>query len=874
MILYPCAHVGVLYDFKNNKQHILQGHTNSITCSCVSDDKRWLVTGDRGEDAMVIVWDTYSGTPIQTLFDLSPDGDGGVVAVALTPDARYLATLSSSRNQVLSIWDWTIDGESPICSAQLSPDYGVQDFICFNPEDFHFLITNSHSQVLFYHWEDTAIEYFAPPLTDEDFNKQVGNYSQSIFQSNSSRALTGTSIGNLVVWDNNKPLTKVVTTEQSADKKALKIIKLQERGINVLTTTDKYIVVGDMAGHVKFFDQTLKLIYWYQDFHLGPITSVSFSHVPEFIPAASEGTNYPGDATISAKKFVIKDFVVGTSIAIFGNVTADGTKVEVIHREHDAAIHALASHPKSPYLVIGSYSGLIQIWDYEKKKVMVSRTFERGLHIRCCSFDPKGEYLAVGFTNGTIRILDAITLNEEQSEPFRYSKDVITHLVFSHNSLYLAAADAEYALTVYKKQLDGNDPYDYLGRYRAHYKSINDVIFGVYLDTDIPRLMTLGEDRVLVEYDLESSVRDNLVVTSTDRIEQSGVPKCMAWYPPITKEHFIVTANDQFKFKLFNATTKMCRKTLLGPTFGSPVLRLSVLPTDDPATDKRYLAYHTEDKVGLVILPLDGNPHNSMSLVAHPSGVTNMTCSHDGRYIFTAGGSDSAVHMWEVNKNALEAQSKLGGEDLIPFYGLLEGGREGELFAELEDYFYYAQIRSQGVDSQEIRNVSVKIVLSEVPFVMRALGFYPTEQEIEDMLNEVKFSQYVETGQYVEEIDLGDLIKLYVNHRPAFGLSAEKVLEAFDILGIPTNNGNAVDRGDLLDMLQSKGEHMTENELAEYLCTLLGNNEEGGSSELHNIDPTVAGDLIDQNLPHHITADMFSQQILGFSMYNDYNMVQ
>jgi len=51
------------------------------------------------------------------------------------------------------------------------------------------------------------LEYYAPPLTDEDFNKPVGKFSQTVFLRNCSRALTATSIGNMIVWDANKFVT-------------------------------------------------------------------------------------------------------------------------------------------------------------------------------------------------------------------------------------------------------------------------------------------------------------------------------------------------------------------------------------------------------------------------------------------------------------------------------------------------------------------------------------------------------------------------------------------------------------------------------------------------------------------------------------------
>ena len=39
-------------------------------------------------------------------------------------------------------------------------------------------------------------------------------------------------------------------------------------------------------------------------------------------------------------------------------------------------------------------------------------------------------------------------------------------------------------------------------------------------------------------------------------------------------------------------------------------------------------------------------------------------------------------------------------------------------------------ISSQGVNAMDRRELSVKIPLTEVPYVMRAMGFYPSEQEV------------------------------------------------------------------------------------------------------------------------------------------------
>ena len=70
------------------------------------------------------------------------------------------------------------------------------------------------------------------------------------------------------------------------------------------------------------------------------------------------------------------------------------------------------------------------------------------------------------------------------------------------------------------------------------------------------------------------------------------------------------------------------------------------------------------------------------------------------------------------------------GDGMEPFFKLLEGGRGGDFYEEVADYFYYAQLRSQGEDTTAPRKATGRVPLAELPNLMRALGYYPTEQEV------------------------------------------------------------------------------------------------------------------------------------------------
>ena len=173
-----------------------------------------------------------------------------------------------------------------------------------------------------------------------------------------------------------------------------------------------------------------------------------------------------------------------------------------------------------------------------------------------------------------------------------------------------------------------------------------------------------------------------------------------------------------------------------------------------------------------------------LGINAHPGQISAISVSHDGKYFFTAGGTDLSAYMFDINlnnfnndntddndnnnnnlNNFLDPSNSLSRKtsnlnlnlnlnlnsittknktnsnsknSIKYFLALLEGGDGGDLHEDIIEYFYFCQLRAQGEESLDERTISGVIPIEEIPSLMRALGYYPSEAQVADMTNEVR----------------------------------------------------------------------------------------------------------------------------------------
>lgn len=375
-----------------------------------------------------------------------------------------------------------------------------------------------------------------------------------------------------------------------------------------------------------------------------------------------------------------------------------------------AAVSAIAVHPTMPYLAVAQDDGWIGIYNYEQDFKMIlfddiTKKDKKGSDktalpdkapkigdskdgkpprkrlITCMEFTPEGELL-IALAKGKIEVMQ-VGQGQQITEDYPSDLNVsdksspeIKQLIVSADGKYFACSDKSNCVNLFKKDHLNGEPdaeicWQFNGKVMSHTVEISSICFSNSLDEDDSlRLFSIGKDRRCFEYNVAASTMNpGLPVEQMFNLEMEAFPTACIWYPSAldSKEGLLMTTNNEYKMKLWNPTTKSSRRTCLGPTYGGEITKLKLL--DQHSRDgKQYLLYSTSKKViGLIQLPLDGNPHKTMGLIAHPDEVQDICASSDGKYVFTCGGSDLAVNMWFVDVSPIEQAIAMGGDGIEPF---------------------------------------------------------------------------------------------------------------------------------------------------------------------------------------------------------------
>jgi WD40 repeat protein len=406
---------------------------------------------------------------------------------------------------------------------------------------------------------------------------------------------------------------------------------------------NEYVAIGCGDGNVKFYDFSLRLEAWYEDVMAGPVTSLSFS-LQESPFFQKEITGGPG------LRFWAPDFIIGTSDAYivgvasdcFHEIQAEDRRGTLLLQGMGDDVTAATCHPSMELLVIASFSGVLQLWDYSSKLLLLVRDFNDGgaegltrpksahsknqsrtgnrlplnkdhifLRPLTLAFEPDSEFLVVGFSSGIVKFLNSRTLEDIAS--FAPSTALIRSLKFSYTGNYLGAYDSSNHVILFGRPTSEAGPlpdgtptnakrtskFEYIGRYHSHSAEIVGIAFGESHDsTEV--LISVSKDKRIVEYDCDrsspsggvrrfedSKAEGNTKLDEPIRIELIAKPTAIMWLSPdftdgsddfVPENNFIV-ANDHFKFKEYIAKNKKCRKVVNSPTLGGYPTCLLPLPS-------------------------------------------------------------------------------------------------------------------------------------------------------------------------------------------------------------------------------------------------------------------------------------------------------
>jgi hypothetical protein len=90
-----------------------------------------------------------------------------------------------------------------------------------------------------------------------------------------------------------------------------------------------------------------------------------------------------------------------------------------------------------------------------------------------------------------------------------------------------------------------------------------------------------------------------------------------------------------------------------------------------------------------------------MGVIGHPTNIQDIKVSHHSEHIVSIG--NNIINGWRYDINPLIDNYNSGGKGLDPFLTMIDGGSQGLVFQDMNNLFYYAQIKSKDENTTKVK---------------------------------------------------------------------------------------------------------------------------------------------------------------------------
>uniref|UniRef100_A0A182TKH4 WD repeat-containing protein on Y chromosome n=1 Tax=Anopheles melas TaxID=34690 RepID=A0A182TKH4_9DIPT len=338
------------------------------------------------------------------------------------------------------------------------------------------------------------------------------DYNDTVFVERTDRAVSVTGAGMAVLWSNDRKFSDALEGVVQR-KEFLKYLHLKYASINVVRSCDEKIVTGDDDGEIRFYDNSMKILYWFKQEDLEPIRTLSFELVEtrrwkqpaepiegDDQTPKEESTEKkvvvniediaPKDVSFDARPVIVRGFVSATKSGKIYDIDIVYNKIQELFLQSPSIITAFDVHSARSELCTCDGNGRFVVYDLKTKSmrlaldVPIQRT-RRG-RITTLAYSTCGTFLAGGAENGFLWMVEPNLMILAGSSPLQFTSEKIRLVLFSLDSKHLVCADESNTITLLHRE---KDDWQVMGNCATH--RLVDLAFLSATD-----FVSIGEDRL------------------------------------------------------------------------------------------------------------------------------------------------------------------------------------------------------------------------------------------------------------------------------------------------------------------------------------------------------------------------------------------